>query len=45
MSSELVEREKGVENYLRELPGLEFPACLDRKAYLVVPGKQRLIAV
>lgn len=44
MSNEIVSRERSVEEYVRELPSLEFPKCVDRSAYIIVPEKQRIIA-
>ncbi len=44
MSDEILSREQSVEEYLRRLQNLEFPATLDRSRYVVVHGKNLLIA-
>ena len=44
MSEEILSREQSVEEYLRKLQNLEFPASLDRSKYVVVSGKNQLIA-
>jgi len=44
MSEEIISRERSVEEYVRKLSSLEFPASLDRSKYVFVPSKNKLIA-